>query len=180
MKHKRAGRKGWARVLSDSEQIIPVAGGIIVDYRAGEVVRPLDVPFRGRTIRILDTGYRWIHYAPAATHHALTVQLDAQDVPQQIYVDICEEHGTDPDGIPCITDLYLDVIALCDVLPDGRWHVTETEIIDQDELDEALQAKTITRAQYDLAWAEAKRVENALHRQAFAPLRSIWAYLHET
>lgn len=78
-----------------------------MDYRAGPVLRPLDVLFRGRTLRIPDTGYRWVYFHPAGVPHALTAQLDAQDRPVQLYVDICAGGGLDADGQPFVTDLYL-------------------------------------------------------------------------
>lgn len=156
-----------------------VPGGVIVDYRAGEVLRPLDVGFRGRTLRILDTGYRWLHFAPIAEHHALTVQLNPQLRPLQIYVDICDGHGVDANGVPFTHDLYLDVLAVCDVLPDGSWHVTETEIIDGHELEEALAGGKVTPEQFSRAWAEAKSVEAQLQENDFPPLRVMQAYLRD-
>ncbi|WP_135227709.1 DUF402 domain-containing protein [Deinococcus fonticola] len=179
MKLKRAGRKGWPRVVSDEELVLHVPGGVMVDYVAGEVVRPLDVEFRGRTLRILDSGYRWLHFAPVSANHAVTVQLDQHLEPVQIYVDICDGHGIDPDGVPFTHDLYLDVLAVCEVQADGTWHVTATEIIDLAELDEALTAGKITPTQFELAWAEAKGVEGQLNANAFPALDVIRAYLRD-
>lgn len=177
MKHKRAGRKDWHRAVTDQEKIIYITHGVIVDDQAGTVTKPLEVPFRNRSLRILESHYRWIHFAPFGKNCALTVQLDAQNVPQQIYVDICDGHGLDPDGVPFVNDLYLDVIAVCDVLPSGRWYVTETEIIDQQELEDALREGQVNQAQYDLAWAEARAVEASLLAQEFPPLEVVREYL---
>lgn len=177
MKHKRASRKTWHRVVSSEETILHVPSGVIVDYTAGEVNKPLVVPFRDRQLRILDTGYRWLHYSPTRKNHALTVQLDAGGVPIQIYVDVGDGAGLDDDGVPYINDLYLDVLAVCEVRPDGHWHITETEIIDQHELEDALAAGQVTRAQYDLAWAEAKAVQVALEAQKFSALETVRQYL---
>ena len=165
--------------MSDEELVLQVPGGVIVDYRAGEVLRPLDVGFRGRTLRILDTGYRWLHFAPIAEHHALTVQLNPQLRPLQIYVDICDGHGVDANGVPFTHDLYLDVLAVCGVLPDGSWHVTETEIIDGHELEEALAGGKVTPEQFSRAWAEAKSVEAQLQENDFPPLRVVQDYLRD-
>lgn len=177
MKRKRYDRRDWARVQSGTQTLTSLPGGVMVDYRAGEVVRPLDVPFQDRTLRILDTGYRWLHYVEPGQHHALMVQLSDRDQPLQLYVDICDSQGLDPDGIPFIHDLYLDVIALCEVLPDGCWHVTATEIIDMDELDEALAVGKITQAQHDLAWAEARAVQQALETNTFPATQMVQEYL---
>lgn len=61
----------------------------------------------------------------------------------------------------CFDDLYLDVIAL----PNGQ-----VEIIDGDELETALAAHVITRAQYELAWREAEAVAAAVQNGSFAPI----------
>lgn len=177
MKHKRAGRKNWHRAVADEEQVIHVPQGVIVDYTAGEVTKPLIVAFKDKSLRILDTAYRWVHFAPHGKNLALTVQLDEKGVPQQLYVDICDGHGLDPDGIPFVNDLYLDVIALCEVQPDGHWRVTDTEIIDQHELEEALGQGKVTQAQYDLAWAEARAVEAALRAGTFEAAETVRQYL---
>ena len=150
-----------------------------MDYLVGEVIRPLDVGFRGRTLRILDSGFRWLHFAPITQKHALTVQLNEYHRPVQIYVDICDGHGLDEAGVPFTHDLYLDILAVCAVQSDGSWHVTETEIIDVPELDEALHLGKVTRAQFDLAWAEAKSVEAQLQTNEFPPLEVIQAYLRD-
>lgn len=177
MKIKSAGRKNWHRAISSTEQVIHIPGGVIVDYFAVQVARPLDVGFRGHTLRILDNGFRWVHFAPTSENHALTVQLNDQNRPVQIYVDICDAHGLDADGVPFTHDLYLDVLAVCQVHLDGSWGVTETEIIDQDELEDALQAGKVTREQFDLAWNEARQVEADLQQNTFAPLQVIQSYL---
>lgn len=179
MKHKRYNFLGWHRLQEGTgeQTVLSLPGGVICDFQAAQVLKPLYVPCCSEMRMILDTGFRWVNFAPAGKNHALMVQLDAGGVPQQLYVDICDGHGTDPDGIPYVNDLYLDVIALCEVRPDGSWHVTETDIIDQDELDEALADGKITQAQYDLAWTEAKAVQAALQADAFAPTEVIRQYL---
>lgn len=179
MKHKRADYRDWHRVEpGTSEQTrLDLPGGWLVDYRAGQVNKPLHVPVCGQQRTILGSGYRWVHYAPRDRRHALTVHLDPAGVPQQLYVDIGLSTGLDPDGIAFIEDLYLDVIALCEVQPDGRWHITVTEIIDVDELEDALREGHVTPAQYDLAWTEARAVEAALRTQTFGPMDVVRGYL---
>ena len=179
IKHKRASYRGWHRVMDDEEQVIHVPQGTLVDYRAVTVVKPLRVPVCGELRTILDSGFRWVHYAPRGAGHALTVHLDPAGVPQQLYVDIGIGAGLDPDGVPFLEDLYLDVTALCEVEPAGNWHVTATEIIDQNELEGALAAGHVTQAQYDLAWAEAHAVQAALLTQRFEPADVVRRYLSD-
>lgn len=179
MKHKRASRAGWHRVARGEETVLALPHGRVVDYVAHEVGTPLVVPFRGRELRILDDGYRWVHYSPTGQNHALTVQLDPSGVPVQLYVDVGDGVGVDEDGVPYIDDLYLDVLAVCEVRPGGGWHVTETEITDVADLDAALQEGRVTPAQHALAWQEARAAEAALRAGTFAPLDVVRGYLSD-
>ena len=181
MKHKRFDYRDWHRIREGSgeQTVLSLPGGILTDFQAADVIKPLRVACCGQQRLILANGYRWVNFAPTARHHALMVQLDERNVPQQLYVDIGLSSGLDPDGVAFIDDLYLDVLAICDVLPDGRWHVIDTEIIDVDELEDAVQGGKVTPAQADLAWAEARAVEAALRAQNFAPLEVVRGYLSD-
>lgn len=172
MKHKRFDRSNWHRALSGTQIVRRLPGGVLADYRAGEVIRPLDVPLGGRTLRILDSGYRWVHLVPHGAHHAATVMLNAAGEPLQLYVDMTLEGGLDPDGIPFVTDLYLDVVAaLC---PD--WTVSELQLKDEDEWAEVRQRGELGPEEAALAWAEAQAVMAALHTGTFAPLHTLKEY----
>ena len=69
------------------------------------------------------------------------------------------ERGAGPDDPenPRFEDLYLDVVAAGDTL----------EILDKDELEEALESGHITREEYERAWAECRKLYACLqeHRQ---------------
>jgi predicted RNA-binding protein associated with RNAse of E/G family len=67
----------------------------------------------------------------------------------QWYFDIIKSSGLDERGIPYFDDLYLDVVALP---PD------DILLLDEDELEEALQCKDITKEDYDLAYEEAEQI----------------------
>lgn len=179
MKRKRFDHRTWHRAATGEQTVLELPGGLLVDYRAGEVTEPLRVPFRGRELLILDSGYRWVHYSPSGQTHALTVQLDTAGVPQQLYVDIGEGVGVGKDGLPYIDDLYLDVIAVCLVQPGGQWRVTETEIIDAEELEDALRSGAVSPGQAEFAWQEARAVEAALRGGRFAPLEILRGYLSD-
>ncbi|WP_420597403.1 DUF402 domain-containing protein [Deinococcus sp.] len=179
MKRKRFDRRNWQRVVGGGDQTtLALPGGLIVDYRAVEVITPLEVPFAGRTLRILDSGYRWVSYVPFKARHALTVQLDALGHLQQLYVDVGETTGIDDDGLPWIDDLYLDVVGVATPSAES-WMVSETEVLDEDELDDALRLGRVTPPQYQIAWAEARAVLAALETQQFAPLDVVRRYLQD-
>ncbi|MFC6591485.1 DUF402 domain-containing protein [Deinococcus lacus] len=174
MKHKRFDRRHWARAESGEQRRVDLPGGVLVDYRAGRVPQPLVRPLGPRWLTLLDTGYRWVYWQPHGAGHALTVMLDAAGQPVQLYVDTALDSGLDPDGWPYITDLYLDVLAVCDP---HTWTVTELYLKDADELEAAVQSRELPP---ELAWravAEAERVGAALRAGTFAPLDVVREYL---
>lgn len=122
-------------------------------------------------------GFRWLYWVPKEGHHTFLVFLNGAGQPEWFYADVIAKAGIDEAGIPWTDDLYLDVVALCEVLPDGRWRTIEAEIIDQDDLEWALKTGKITPEQHAFAWAEANAVQHALEAQAFAPLDVVRAYL---
>jgi uncharacterized protein len=111
-----------------------------------EVTSPLWVKSCGERVCVADTGYSWLQHFPANTHYTLTSQWDEKDRLVQWYFDICEYHGVNENAVPYWEDLYLDVIGTPN-------HVFE--IIDQDELAEALEQDHISAEEYDLATREA-------------------------
>lgn len=79
----------------------------------------------------------------------------------QHYLDICLRNGVDADGMPWFEDLFLDVV----VMPSGQ-----TMVMDEDELDEALQHGVISQAHHDLAWRETSQLLGAIERFEFSLL----------
>lgn len=173
MKHKRFDRQNWQRTVSGVQTVHILPDGVLADYRAGEVTKPLDVPLGHQTLRILGSGYRWVYYAPHGAQHALTVMLDSGGGWVQLYVDIALESGLDLDGIPYITDLYLDVAAT--LRPDGL--PDQMALLDEDEWADVQASGELRPEHAALAWAEAQAVMAALRAGTFKPLEVIRAYL---
>lgn len=175
VKHKRFDHRNWSRAESDSQVHCDLPGSVLVDYWAGPVTQPLIRPFGDQQLTLLDSGFRWIYVQPTGRHHALTVMLDAAGRPVQLYVDTALDSGLDPDGWPYMTDLYLDVLAVCDT----NWQVTATQLKDEDEWWAAKQTGELSpeHEHAALAWAEAERVVIALQRGDFAPLAVVREYL---
>ena len=165
MKKKRFDHRNWHRVLSHEQHIYNLPEGVLVDFIAGEVTKPLVVSSCGEQVVVLDSHFRWIYFAPKGASHALTVQLDPEDRPVQFYIDINHSNAVSEDGIPYGLDLYLDVVAL----PEG-WQVRAAEIIDADELEEAVKQGLVTAELADFAWTEAQKVHALLLDQAFDDL----------
>lgn len=180
MKKKRRELHLWHHWKDGSFQIVHVPAGVIVDYHVKEAHAPFSSTLHGQQRVVFDSGYRWVYFTPHGQNHSLIVAFDADGVPQQLYVDICDGHGLDMDGQPFIHDIYLDVLAWISVRADGSWQLDTPEIIDMEELEEALQVGEVTPEQYEMAWAEARQLEKDLQQNTFAPLNIIRAYVNGT
>ncbi|PNY80583.1 DUF402 domain-containing protein [Deinococcus koreensis] len=179
MKRKIYDLRPWARTARHSQTVLTVPGHVIVDYLAHEVERPLDVEFGGRTLRVLDSGFRWVRIHPTGSGEgvlgsALTAQLGVSGAPVQVYVDIHTGEGVGEDGLPWTDDVYLDVI--------GDWQegrVMETHVIDGEELEAAVQGGRVTPELAGAAWALARQVEAELRAGTYAPLDTLRRYLSD-
>lgn len=183
MKRKIFDLRSWARVTDHTQTLTAVPGYVILDFTAHTVIRPLDVPrpTGEGTVRILDSGFRWVRAHPTGAGEnvmgsALTVQLNEEGRPVQFYVDIHTGEGVGEGGLPWHDDLYLDVIAEPEA---GGWGVTHTNIIDADELEEAVAAGLVTPELAEATWAQAKAVEAELHAGTYAPLGVLRRYLED-
>lgn len=91
----------------------------------------------------MDNGYYLIEIVPKNKNYALRIYLNDQKEPVEYYIDITKENGIDKDTkIPYFIDLYLDII----IQNNG-----EVNIIDEDELKDALKNSDITEDDYQLA-----------------------------
>lgn len=94
-------------------------------------------------ITLMDNGYYLIEIVPKNKNYALRIFLNEQKEPVEYYIDITKENGIDKDTkIPYFIDLYLDII----IQNNG-----EVNIIDEDELKDALKNSDITEDDYQLA-----------------------------
>jgi predicted RNA-binding protein associated with RNAse of E/G family len=127
-----------------------------------DVREPLSVRCCGADVTIIDRGYSWLQHFPAGAAHTLTTMFDTQGRVVQWYIDVCKQHGIGADGIPWYDDLYLDLV----IDPSGK-----TELLDADELEEALRYGVISRQDYKLAWSEANRLVERIRTHSFPLLR---------
>ncbi|WP_135227710.1 DUF402 domain-containing protein [Deinococcus fonticola] len=177
MRWRRHELQRWERWKDGSFQVLQVPDGVIVDFRISEVHAPFVSTVRGEGRTIFDVGFRWVYFTPLAQQHSVILVLDAANVPLQVYVDITQGNRLDPDGVPAIDDVFLDVLAWVELTSDGKWRLGEPEIVDQHELDEALAAGLLSPNQHAAAWAEARRVVDMLSTGRFPALEIIRSYL---
>lgn len=138
-------RDTWSRVLSRTFRFAEridgnlrfVAGLLTI----GEVTAPLKKTMFDNELIIADSGYHWLQIAPEGDSWWLTAMIDPDGNIVQYYFDVTDRNILDGEQSR-FYDLYLDVV----VLPNGK-----SVLLDQDELDAALQDKVITQAQYQKA-----------------------------
>ena len=147
-------RTDWRRItkrryFSCAEDDIFGRAGRISLIRIDEVAEPLTVHYRSRDILIADAGYSWLQAAVPGARWWLTAMFDAEDRLIQMYFDITDGNRFDDPENPTFEDMYLDIV----VSADGT-----VDILDRDELDEALRKGAITEYQYQAAAAECERL----------------------
>jgi predicted RNA-binding protein associated with RNAse of E/G family len=167
MKQKRSDRGDWHRITRRRFLLQPIEDdhfqGYISLFCLDEVSEPLSVPYAGRRVCVANNGYSWLQFFPQGACHVSTVMFDEQGQVVQWYIDICKRQYMDDQGLLWYEDLYLDVV----FLPGDK-----IELLDVDELDEALSHSIISADEYNLAWNEASRLLTRLEEQRF-PLLSL-------
>ena len=114
------------------------------------VEKPLIVNDGTGEICILDNNYKWLELYPDNEKYAITVMYNDKDNLIEWYFDVAKETGIE-NGIPFEDDLYLDVV----IMPNG-----EIIVIDQDELQEALDKKEITTDDFYFAYEIANKIKD--------------------
>lgn len=153
MKRKFADRPDWTRVLEKRFKFIHAENDELDGYLAityiDKVQDPLFVGIENKDLCLADNGYTWVQYFPERYNYSLTAMFNKEQDLIQLYYDVCNGNFISSSGMPYYDDLYLDVVLLStgDVL-----------LFDEDELEQALLDRDISKEQYDLAWDEAKRL----------------------
>ena len=104
-----------------------------------ELTAPLTVKYPFGSVLIADRDYHWLQIALEGHFFWITAMYDRQGTLVNLYFDITAGNCFDDPENPCFRDMYLDIVA-------SGGHLM---ILDQEELDEALEAREITREAYD-------------------------------
>jgi len=184
MKRKYGDRRDWARILASRYAVMALSmeegGGVVALYQMDAVRDPLWVTLADKWICVADAGHTWLQYYPLdamgagasasvdagrAEHacYTATAMFDAGGQIVQWYFDICRATGMSDAGIPWHDDLYLDIVA--DPIT-GR-----QEVVDADELDDALAVGNISEALYHAAWRETHRIAPLVKQGALPEMR---------
>lgn len=109
--------------------------------------------------RKIDKNFKMLEYTPVDKKYNVRAFVDDKDEIFEYYLDVTDGMEL-REGIPFYNDLFLDIIYYND--KDKMKKYTDREdnlyILDQDELEEALNQNIITRKQYDDAYKMANRL----------------------
>jgi predicted RNA-binding protein associated with RNAse of E/G family len=153
MKRTFADRPNWTRVLEKRFKLTYLEekhfkGYISIIY-IDKVKQPLVIEVAGKDLQLANNGFVWIQHFPENCNYALTTMINEKQEVVQWYFDICDGNRINSSGMPYYDDLYLDVV----LVPTG-----EILLLDEDELEQALKDKDITKEQYELAYFQAKKL----------------------
>ncbi|UAL47890.1 DUF402 domain-containing protein [Sutcliffiella horikoshii] len=161
LKRRHGDRSEWKRVLKRqyTQKFLDTDGfkGYVTLLKIHKVTEPLFVYYEEKNVCIVDDGYMWLQHFPNNEHYSLTTMFDANGEVVQWYIDITYENGVE-NNLPYTDDLFLDIIVL-----------STGEVLqkDADELEEALTRGTINQSQYQLAWAEANKINQQIENNDF-------------
>lgn len=125
--------------------------GYITLFKMNNVTQDCIIKYGKKNICVINNGYKMMQYVPLNENYTLTAFCDENNRLVQWYFDITYRNGIGDDGIPFYDDLYLDIV----ILPP-----LDIYLLDEDELDEARDAKEINEEQYNLAYNVANRLMN--------------------
>jgi len=131
------------------------------------ITSPLTVTSAGQPVKVVETGYSWIQLAQKDAFWWLTAMFDEQGTLLQMYFDITAGNLFDDPENPKFRDMYLDLV----LRPDGV-----VVLLDEDELDEALEKQEITQAEYDQTLSVCQK----LHQHLLAHPHEVMNYCRKT
>ena len=136
-------RSDWHRILERRYTVKPCTfqnmEGVVSLLEIQKVTNPLTVHYEDGDVLIADEGYSWLQLAFKDQFFWATVMYDNKGEFMQGYFDITGGNTFEDMENPKFQDMYLDLV----LLKDGG-----IQVLDREELNEALEQKEITAEQY--------------------------------
>ncbi|TFB22856.1 DUF402 domain-containing protein [Filobacillus milosensis] len=152
LKRKYADRRHWSRILENGyyQKYVKTSeySGYITLFTMKSVQEKLTFTYGDEEVCVVDNGYAWMQHFPDDDFYSVTTSFNEMGEPVQFYFDICRGIGTE-DGVPYLDDLFVDVV----YLPSGK-----VIVLDEDELDEALEQQEIDEDHYQFAQTTTQQV----------------------
>ena len=122
------------------------------------VEHPYSVYINGERVKKLDKDFTIIEYTPLDKKYNVRIHVNDKKEILEYYFDIIAENKI-KDGIPFYNDLYLDVVYF---QPAATKEGTYIQLVDCNELEEALKENIIDKEQFDMAYIEAEKLMKEL------------------
>jgi predicted RNA-binding protein associated with RNAse of E/G family len=163
MKRKYIDHSKWERIEKNKsilfntyqERFNGYASAIFIE----KVHEKLVCNFDKRQVCVLDDGYILIQRLPIEKNWSVTTIFDENNNIIDWYFDITKQNDIDIHSQPFYDDLYLDVV----VFPSG-----EIVLLDEDELNKALENGDITQMDFDLAYNVANQIINGMAKDVLS------------
>jgi len=150
------------RVLERDDELIADLGEVIVAKSRFEgMLAPLKVD----GVEVIKNGYTMLYFAFIGENYDILKVYDEEGNFKGLYVDILAYTKREGKAIEML-DLFLDVF----IFPDGR-----AFLLDEDELEMALNYGLIGRETFDFAYRVAREIIEKAERGQFPP-EIVWKY----
>ncbi|NJF24851.1 DUF402 domain-containing protein [Thermococcus sp. Bubb.Bath] len=150
------------RVLEREDEVVADLGDVIVaKARFSGMLAPLKV----NGVKVIDNGYNMLYFAFTGENCDILKVYDEEGNFKGLYIDVLAYTKRDGDNLEML-DLFLDVF----VFPNG-----EAFLLDEDELEMALNYGFIDKKTFDFAYSVAREILEKLKRKEFPP-EIVWKY----
>ncbi|AEK72257.1 hypothetical protein GQS_01775 [Thermococcus sp. 4557] len=150
------------RVLERDDEVIADLGEVVV---AKAKFEGMLAPLRVNGVEVIKNGYRMLYFAFVGENYDILKVYDENGKFKGLYIDVLAYTRREGNTLEML-DLFLDIF----VFPDG-----EAFLIDEDELEMALNYGLIDRKTSDLAYRVAREILEKLKRGEFPP-DIVWEY----
>ncbi|WP_457742994.1 DUF402 domain-containing protein, partial [Thermococcus sp.] len=122
-------------------------------------------PLRMNGVEVIKNGYHMLYFAFVGKNYDVLKVYDREGNFRGLYVDVLAYTKREGNTIEML-DLFLDIF----IFPDGR-----AFLLDEDELEMALNYGMIDRETFDLAYRIAREILEKIKRKKFPP-EIVWEY----
>jgi len=150
------------RVLEREDELIADLGDVVV---AKSRFEGMLAPLRVDGVEIIKNGYTMVYFAFVGENYDVLKVYDEEGNFKGLYVDVLAYTKREGNTIEML-DLFLDVF----IFPDGR-----VFLLDEDELEMALNYGLIDRETFDFAYRVARKIMEKAKDGRFPP-EIVWRY----
>ncbi|NJE42152.1 DUF402 domain-containing protein [Thermococcus sp. GR6] len=150
------------RVLERYDEVVADIGDVIV---AKSEFTGMLAPLRVNGVEVIKNGYTMVYFAFVGENYDILKVYDENGKFKGLYIDVLAYTKREGNTIEML-DLFLDIF----VFPGG-----EAFLLDEDELEMALNYGLIDRETFDFAYRIAREILEKLKRGEFPP-KIVWEY----